>query len=63
MPSLLKRSIKKMIRKTKKMKLKTIPSEFWKAQWQAILYLLKFGRYNVNFEQVKNLKIHYEKSI
>ncbi len=44
------------------MRLKTIPFEFWKAQLQSIMYLLKFGKYNVKFEQVRDLKIHYEKS-
>lgn len=44
------------------MKLKTISFEFWKAQWQAIRYLLKFGSYNVTLKQIRDFKIHYEKS-
>jgi hypothetical protein len=61
-PSLLKWSKEKMMKKNKEMKLKTVSPGFRNAQWQAVLYLPKSGRYSTKFGQVRDLTIHCHKS-
>jgi len=44
---------KKWWKKNRKVELKTVPSRFWKAQWQAVPDLPKSGRYNAKSQAGK----------